>query len=447
VDSDLDGGWGPCDRPLVLGAVCNLWRHIVHTRSSLWQYFNVSLSKFMQRFVNNQDHNPFMQRLNAWTHFSADRKINVAIRDIGDGVDSDGLRAAVMIRCILNALGDRAAKLQLLFSGGNAIGQILAPSLSGRLPSLQHLTIHVSESVHAGTAYVPAGAFRASSALEIIQLRNIWWDINLSLDTLRVFDVYNPDWRISPQQFLGTIAGCPNLRELPIEFEYRAVVNHNQLSPVTFQHLESLNTTCEWITLAGPILCQYMTAPNLSNLQLYGRCDVHVLSRFIEIVAPNLEHLHLGISPTEGYQSDLDLAVIFRSAPKLADFAVDSVVITGEFLDALSVCEGPNILAPLLGTIVFKDVTFSDPNALLRMVAARTRKGLTEKSFPRRLMILEIQGGKEMGINTWHEQQINEMMLKDEEDDESLEVPADGISQMTLGTIRLDAERDHSDLE
>jgi hypothetical protein len=81
------------------------------------------------------------------------------------------------------------------------------------------------------------------------------------------------------------------------------------------------------------------------------------------------------------------------------------------------------MIGPLISTLVFKDVMFSDPTSLLRMVAARTRPGLNDTtSTPRRLMIVEIQGGKNMGINSWHEQQIDEMMMREDEQLQSEEV-------------------------
>lgn len=377
----------------------------------------------MMKFVHTQENNPFIHRLNAWHEFSGDRKVEVAIRDIGDLTDPDGLKATVMIRRIFSLVGARTSRLQTLFTGVGAVAQTLGPSMTGHLPILEQLSIHVSESVLPGVAHVPLSAFRASTALEVIQLRNIWWEQELALPQLYMFDVYNPDWRISPHQFLNTVANCKALREMPIEFEHKPLALHQRPSSVLMENLESLHTTCEWITMAGPVLCQYMIAPKLSSLQLYGRGDVDVLAQFITIVSPNLEHLHLGIPPAQGDEPEIDLLPILKAAPKLIDFAIDSVTISGTFFNALAEVDKPDMIGPLISTLVFKDVMFSDPNSLLRMVAARTRPGLNDTtSAPRRLMIVEIQGGKNMGINSWHEQQIDEMMMREDEQRQSDEV-------------------------
>lgn len=368
----------------------------------------------MPKFVNHQENNPFMGRLNAWAEYSADRKVEIAIRDIGDPTDPDGLKATVMIRRIFNTVGTRTSRLQTLFTGVGAISQILGPSMTSQLPSLEQLSIHVAESVLPGIAHVPPGAFRASTSLEAIQLRNIWWEQDLALPRLEMFDIYNPDWRISPFQFLNTIANCKSIREMPIEFEHKPLAIHQRPVTVRLESLESLHTTCEWVTLAGPVLCQYMMAPKLSSLQLYGRGDIDVLAQFIDVVAPQLEHLHLGIPLAQGDEPEIDLLPVLKAAPHLIDFAVDSVTISGAFFDALAEVDKPDMIGPLISTLVFKDVMFSDPNALLRMVASRTKSGLNDTSIPRRLQIVEIQGGKNMGINSWHEQQIDEMMMRDD---------------------------------
>ncbi|CCA70134.1 hypothetical protein PIIN_04073 [Serendipita indica DSM 11827] len=423
AQSDLDGEWGPCDAVLRLGAVCGRWRSVVRGpgASSLWQYFNVSLTKYITRFINSQDSNPFLGRLHLWAMHSGDRSVDVAIRDIGDALDPEGIRGAVMWRRILIVLGPRIRKLQTLFTGVSSIPQILGPNMSADLISLKHIAVHVHDTITPGLAKIPQGAFRDSTGLETIQLRNVWWDQELRLPDLKVFDVYNPEWRISPRQFLSTLRECPNLRELPIEFEHKPVINQHRLSTVRFEHLESLHTTCEWITLAGPILCKFMIAPKLKNVQLYGRGDIQVITGFLENVAPNLQHLHLGTPQVQGDEPELDLVSVIKSAPNLIEFAVDGVVLNAAFFDAIS-DESEGVLVPMLTSLVIKNSTFSDPNALLRMIAARTRPGLnSHHSFPRRLMVLEIQGGKDMGINLWHEQEIDELMMRDDDTENEAE--------------------------
>lgn len=454
-NSDLDGRWGACDSPLILSSVCSLWRQVVQTRSSLWSYFNASLSHFMQGFIKDTKSNPFTSRVQLWAQYSADRKLDIAIRDIGDTSDPDGVRAAVMLKKVYALIGGRARRLQLLFSGVGAVSQALSSNVTNNLPALQQLSLHMSESVLPGIAHVPLGSFRSSlGTLEVVQLRNIWWDQGLSLPRLETFDVYNPDWRISPHQFLSVIANCKaTLRELPIEFEHKPIINHNRLQFIQFDALESLHTTCEWISLAGPVLSQYIFAPKLANLQLYGRGDVAVLSTFIRAVCPNLSSLHLGIPRLQGEEEEIDLLSILRAAKKIESFAVDSVVIPALFFDALSslptllppsqtICASSadpasaspapstpsipeaadGILCPLLKFIAFKDVTFSSPESLLRMIESRTRRGLNGKdSIPRRLGIVEIQGGKDLGLEKWHEARIEELMKEEDIEDPVVE--------------------------
>jgi hypothetical protein len=426
VNSDLDGQWGNCDAPLVLGSVCAKWRRIVMSEPSLWQFFNVSMPLYVQKFASNQQENPFIFRLKIWAEKSGDKPLNVAVRGIGDETDFGGSKAAVMIRQIFGKLGNRMNRLQMLFKGDTSVAQVLAPYITGTLPDLQHLVLHVAESVMQRKTYVPVGAFSASMALETLQLRNIWWEKDLSFAKLRLFDVYNPEWRISPQQLLGVIGRCKELREMPIEFEYKPInVNpSNNLNVtdtvVTLEHLESLQTTCEWISLAAAVLSQTLIAPRLVKLQLYGCGDVQAISQFIEHCSPNLECLNLGITSPQGEDLDIDLIPLLRAAPKLTEFGVDSVAITASFLDALAATDKPNCPGMMLQSLVMKNVHFPDPDALLRMVAARTKTGLDGITRPRRLLTLEIPA--ETRISPWHEQQIDEMMLLRDHPTEKFEI-------------------------
>lgn len=421
VNSDLDGQWGNCDAPLVLGAVCSKWRRIIQTEPSLWQFFNVSMPLYVQKFASNQQENPFVSRLKMWAEKSVDKPLNVAIRGIGDETDFGGSKAGVMIRQIFARIGNRMNRLQMLFKGDTSVAQVLAPYITGNLPDLQHLVLHVAESVMQRKTYVPAGAFGASMAMETLQLRNIWWEKDLSFSRLRLFDVYNPEWRISPQQLLGVVGKCKELREMPIEFEYKPInSNAPDSSVVTLEQLESLQTTCEWISLAAAVLSQTLIVPKLAKLQLYGCGDVQAISQFIEHCAPNLECLNLGITSPQGEDLDIDLVPLLRAAPRLSEFGVDSVSITGAFLDALAATDKPNCPGLRLQSLVMKNVHFPDPDALLRMVAARTKAGLDEATRPRRLMTLEIPA--ETRISPWHEKQIDEMMLLGDHPTEKFEI-------------------------
>ncbi|KAG9052760.1 hypothetical protein FS842_009285 [Serendipita sp. 407] len=427
LEADLDGEWGICDGPLVLSAVSSRWRNLVQSKDTLWRHFNVSLHNFIPKFVKSPTSNPFIDRLSHWATLSGESNVDISIRKIGDKSDPDGLKAAVMFRRILISFNGRIRRMQMLFAGSDALIPVLGPGITGDIPSLRHLSVHMSEAVSPGIAIIPTGAFRESQHLQTIQLRNSWWSQRLQLQELTTFDVYNPYWHISPQGFLKTIAGCSNLRHMPIEFDHKPVVVQSR-DFFQLENLESLHTTCEWITLAGPILDQCMIAPKLTNLELYGRGEVSAIAEFIHSVAPNVRQLRLGLQQDQGDDTAFDLVSILRSAKKLVEFAIDNVLVDAAFFQALGE-EGSNMSCPLLTSLIFKDVTITDPSALLQMVQSRTRPGLNgETSIPRRLMVLGIQGEKQGEINAWYAQQIDELMNREDDGQSPM---AEGCSNAT----------------
>jgi hypothetical protein len=277
-------------------------------------------------------------------------------------------------------------------------------------------------------ALFPTRAFAKSKKLITLSLRNAWWDKDLSLPNLQIFDVYNPDWNISPHQLFHVIAHCSELKHMPIEFEYKASLQPI-LSRTTLPKLEELQTTCEWITRAGASLKAGLALPALVKLQLYGTGDVEVLAAFIRDVAPRLQYLHLGLSPPQMQESELDLLPLLFAAANISELELDSVAVQSSIFDEMARSpstaapeggDGPGAVAvagvgvggvcllPNLTSLVVKNATLADADALLRFVASRTKQDGEKKAFPRRLKNVLLVG--ENNIGAWHEAQIRAML-------------------------------------
>lgn len=271
----------------------------------------------------------------------------------------------------------------------------------------------MSDHVAPNVALFPTRAFAKSKKLVTLSLRNAWWDKDLSLPNLTIFDVYNPDWNISPHQLFHVIAHCPELKHMPIEFEYKASLQPI-LSRITLPKLEELQTTCEWITRAGPSLKAGLVLPALVKLQLYGTGDVDVLASFIRDVAPRLQYLHLGLSPPQSQESELNLLPLLHAAANISELELDSVAVQSSIFDEMARSSaapesGEGVcLLPNLTSLIVKNATLADADALLRFVASRTKQEGEKKAFPRRLKNVLLVG--ENNIGAWHEAQIISML-------------------------------------
>lgn len=360
----------------------------------------------------------------------------MAVRGLGDSFDPDGQKASVVIRYIFDVFGNRLERLHLMFASDSAFLQILGPSTTLNLPDLVHLHVHVNEkSVEPNHAMFPSRAFSKSKKIESISLRNCWWNKDLCLPQLLVFDVYNPEWAISPQQLLHVISNCPKLQQMPVEFEYKASQLQAAFQKVILPSLVELQTTCEWVSRAGPTLAAVLELPALSKLQLYGSGDIEILAAFIRDVTPKVESLHLGLNPKPN-EPEIDILPLLEAAKEITELELDSVssqkvifetvarstfvqgfptITSGNDItsNAVGVIEhhgriSASCIIPKLGSLVLKNPLPEDTDALLELVQSRTKRFMTSETIPRKMHTVTILG--ESGISGWHEQEIDDLL-------------------------------------